>query len=62
MSDITKLYVAKFGAPAVGQKVFIRLQQMMDYLGSLVYAPSAVVPAEEGWASETRGAQIPAKT
>ena len=49
MSDITKLYVAKYGVPAVGQKVFIRNQQMKDYLGTVVYTTSAIVPEEEGW-------------
>ena len=51
LSDITKLYVAKFGVPPVGKKVFIRLQQMSDYTGSLVYVTSAIVPQEEGWHS-----------
>jgi hypothetical protein len=45
----------KFGVPAVGKKVFIRLQQMKDYLGSVVYVTSAIVPAEEAWDSETEG-------
>jgi hypothetical protein len=36
--------------------VFIRLQQMKDYLGSVVYATSAIVPAEEAWDSEAEGA------
>ena len=56
MSDITELYVAKFGVPAVGKKVFIRIQQMKDYLGSVVYASSAIVPAEEAWDNEADGA------
>ena len=42
--DITRLYAAKYGVPPVGKKVFIRLQQMKDYLGSLVQVLSAVVP------------------
>ena len=56
MSDITELYVAKFGVPAGGKKVFIRFQQMKDYLGSVVYATSPIVPAEEAWDSEPEGA------
>ena len=49
MSDITRLYVAKFGAPPVGKKVFIRIQQMNDYSGGVSFITSAVVPEEEGW-------------
>jgi hypothetical protein len=56
MSDITQQYGAKFGMPAVGKKVFIRLQQMKDYLESVVYVTSAIVPAEEAWDSEAEGA------
>jgi hypothetical protein len=54
LSDITRQYVAKFGVPAVGKKVFIRLQQMNDYWGALVYTTSAIVPEEEGWPSEPK--------
>ena len=61
MSDITKLYVAKFGIPPVGKKVFIRLQQMNDYLGRLIYTTSAVVPEEEGWHSVQKTRQTIAK-
>jgi len=50
LSDITRLYVAKFGVPPVGKKVFIRIQQMKDYWGSVAYTTSAVVPDEEEWA------------
>jgi hypothetical protein len=54
LSDITRQYVAKFGVPAVGKKVFIRLQQMSDYLGTLVYTTRAIVPEEEGWPREPK--------
>jgi hypothetical protein len=47
--DITEQYVAKFGRPPVGKKIFIRLQQMNDYIGSVVHTTSAIVPEEEGW-------------
>ena len=56
MSEITEQYVAKHGVPAVGKKIFIRLQQMKDYLGGVAYATSAIVPAEEAWHSEAEGA------
>ena len=49
MSDITKQFVEKFGLPRVGQKIFVRIQQMQDYLGKLSQSTSAVVQAEEGW-------------
>ncbi|MCX6925340.1 MAG: hypothetical protein NT154_19335, partial [Verrucomicrobia bacterium] len=49
MHDITEQYVAKFGPPPVGRKIFIRVQQMNDYLGSVVQTTSAIVPKEEGW-------------
>ena len=45
MSDITPLYVAKYGIPPVGKKVFIRIQQMNDYVSSIVQILSAIVPA-----------------
>ncbi len=61
LSDITKLYVAKYGVPPVGKKVFIRLQQMSDYTGSLIYITSALVPQEEGWHSEEKAQQTIAK-
>jgi hypothetical protein len=47
MCDITRPYVAKFGVPPVGTKVFIRVQQMNDYAGSVFYTTSSVVPEEE---------------
>jgi hypothetical protein len=56
LGDITREYVAKFGVPPVGKKVFIRIQQMKDYLGSVVYTTSAIVPAEQAWHSEAQGA------
>ena len=49
MIDITELYVARFGLPPVGKKIFIRVQQMHDYMGSMVQTTSAIVPDEEGW-------------
>jgi len=47
MCDITRLYVAKYGVPAVGKKIFVRIQQMQDYMGKLFQVTSAVVPDEE---------------
>jgi hypothetical protein len=49
MSDITELYVERFDLPPVGTKIFIRVQQMNDYMGSMVQTTSAIVPDEEGW-------------
>jgi hypothetical protein len=49
MIDITELYVARFGLLPVGKKIFIRVQQMHDYMGSVVQTTSAIVPDEEGW-------------
>ena len=43
--DFTKLYVAKFGVPPVGTKIFIRLRQMNDYRGNMGQTLSAVVRA-----------------
>ncbi len=56
MSDITRLYVAKYGVPAVGTKVFIRIQQMNDYVGNFVQIVSAVVPAASGESGTAKGA------
>lgn len=47
MSDITRQYVAKYGVPPVGKKIFVRIQQMQDYMGKLFQVTSAVVPDEE---------------
>jgi hypothetical protein len=49
MCNITKAYEDKYGVPPVGKKIFVRIQQMSDYLGSLAYTTSAIVPDEEGW-------------
>jgi hypothetical protein len=42
--DFTELYVAKFGVPPVGTKIFIRLRQMSDYRGNMGQTLSYVVP------------------
>ena len=47
MSDITRQYVTKYGVPPVGKKIFIRVQQMNDYSGSVFYTTSAIVEEEE---------------
>ena len=49
LCDITSLYVEKYGVPPVGKKIFVRIQQMQDYKGSLASVASAVVPGEEHW-------------
>jgi hypothetical protein len=54
ISDITRLYVDKFGWPRVGTKIFLRVQQMKDLMGSLSYTISAIVQAEDGWAKSSK--------
>ncbi len=44
-SDITSLYTARYGAPAVGQRVFIHVQQMTDGFYGPERVFSALVPA-----------------
>jgi hypothetical protein len=44
-SNITSLYAAKFGLPAVGQKVFIRSKQMDSGYEDLPHQWSGIVPA-----------------
>ena len=44
VSDITDLYVARFGVPPVGTKVFIRTQQHIDGWGDIPKQTSAIVP------------------
>ena len=61
MSDITRLYVAKYGVPPVGKKVFIRIQQLNDYVGNIVQVASAVVPAGSGGGGKAQGAKTIAK-
>ena len=43
-SDITGLYTAKFGVPAVGQKVFVQVNQMVDGHESIPVTFSYIVP------------------
>ena len=61
MSDITRQYVTKYGVPPVGKKIFLRLQQMNDYVGSIVKVISAVVPAPPSGGGQAKGAQTIAK-
>jgi hypothetical protein len=61
MSDITRLYVAKYGVPEVGRKVFIRIQQLNDYVGNFVQVVNAVVPAASGEGGKAKGAKTIAK-
>jgi hypothetical protein len=56
MIDITRRYVAKYGVPPVGKKVFIRIQQMNDYVGSIVQVLSAIVPAGPSGDGQAKGA------
>lgn len=44
-ADLTALYTAKFGAPAVGKKVFIRTKQVLDGFADIPHQFSGVVPA-----------------
>ena len=44
-ADITSLYSAKFGLPAVGQKVYIRSKQMVSGYEDLPHQWSGIVPA-----------------
>lgn len=55
MSDITREFTAKYGVPPVGKKVFIRIQQMNDYVGSIVQTVSAVVPTEPSGNGKAKG-------
>ena len=61
MSDITRQYVAKYGVPPVGKKIFLRIQQMNDYVGSIVQVISAVVPTAPKEGGQAKGAQTIAK-
>jgi len=44
-ANITALYTAKFGAPAAGQKVFVRSKQVLDGYDDLPHQWSGIVPA-----------------
>jgi hypothetical protein len=44
VSDITALYVARFGVPPVGSKVFIRTQQHINGWDDIPKQTSAIVP------------------
>jgi hypothetical protein len=45
VSDITDLYVAKYGVPPAGTRVFIRTQQTADGWTDLPIDTTALVPA-----------------
>jgi hypothetical protein len=44
-ADITNLYVARFGAPPAGKKVYIQVNQFVDGREDLPVTFSAIVPA-----------------
>ena len=44
MSDITDLYVGKFGVPRAGSRVFIRTLQQINGWEDLPKQTSAIVP------------------
>ena len=44
-SDITSLYTARYGAPAVGTKVYVRVKQLVDGWESIGRSFWAIVPA-----------------
>ena len=44
-ADITSLYTARYGAPTVGKKVYVRVNQHVDGWESLGRTYSAIVPA-----------------
>ena len=44
-SDITALYVARYGVPAVGEAVWIRTRQHINGWNDLPKQTSAIVPA-----------------
>ena len=46
-ADITGLYTARFGVPAVGSKVFVVANQYVDGYEDLGTEFTAMVPAEE---------------
>lgn len=43
-SIITSLYTAKFGVPAAGKKIFVRVSQVVDAWQDLPHEWSAIVP------------------
>ena len=44
-ADITSLYVARYGVPPVGKKVYVQINQFVEGWESLPRAYSAIVPA-----------------
>jgi hypothetical protein len=52
--DITRQYLAKYHEIPVGKKIFIGIQQMQDYMGSIVYVTSAIVPPGPGGGGEPK--------
>ena len=47
-SDITKLYQERFGAPPVGEKVFIWTRQLVNGRTDALKETRAIVPGPEG--------------
>jgi hypothetical protein len=48
-STITTLYANKFGAPSVGSKVFVQVQQIINGYEDLPTQFEAIVPAHSAW-------------
>ena len=44
-ADITNLYTARFGAPRIGKKLYISVNQFVDGWEDLLVTFSAIVPA-----------------
>jgi hypothetical protein len=44
-ADITSLYTVRYGAPAAGMKVFVRVSQMVNGWESAPMTFAAIVPA-----------------
>jgi hypothetical protein len=45
VADITNLYTARYGAPPVGTKVFVRVSQFIDGWEDVPITFAAIVPA-----------------
>lgn len=55
LSDITELYVRKYGVPPVGKRVFIRIVQQMNGWRGQPWEASAVVPPKSGRSERRKG-------
>jgi hypothetical protein len=61
MSDLTELYVEKFGEPPAGKRVFIQIRQHVDGWKGIPVQRDALVPGKAGPVGKRRRGERPGR-